>query len=154
MGPNDIPRIFIVESYGSQLKSLSNHISSLAFQSEIVTAPDGETALARLNSEPADLAIIDTLLRGRTDGFELCRALRLTPSHQELPIILLLAGHLSLERLKGMQVGANILLHRPIVKEELLGMVRLLLGRKIEQLEISRHAALDGQAQRRLRSVR
>lgn len=142
----------IVESYGSNLKSLATHLSGLAFRQEICSALDGEAAVARLQSEHADLAIIDALLRGRMDGFQLCRALRASPAHHNLPIVLLLAGHLSLERLKGIQSGANILLHRPIVKEELLSVVQLLLDRKANFGEYSRVA--ENPTQRRLRSVR
>jgi DNA-binding response OmpR family regulator len=123
----------IVESFGNNMKSLSSHLASSALPLEILTATDGEMAIARLQREPADLVIIDTLLRGKMDGFDLCRALRSSTSNQHLPIILLLAGYLSLERSKGISAGADLLLHRPVVKEELLKMIELLVGLRFEQ---------------------
>jgi CheY-like chemotaxis protein len=144
----------IVDGYRGNIKSLSAHLSGLNGVLQIVTATDCETAMARLEAEPLDLVIIDTCLRGKMDGFDVCRALRTaTPSHP-LPIILILAGVLSLERAKGMAAGADLLLHRPIVKEELLRMVQLLLGHKLDEARNSRPAEpqVAGQV-RKLHSV-
>lgn len=127
------PRIMIVESYGSNIKSLSSHLTSLAFPFQIIVAADAEAAMARLQRESADLVIIDTCLRGKIDGFDLCRALRSSPPNQHLPVILLLAGYLSLERCRGISAGADLLLHRPVVKEELLKMIQLLLAWRFDQ---------------------
>jgi DNA-binding response OmpR family regulator len=89
--------------------------------------------MSRLQRESFDLAIVDTCLKGKTDGFELCRVLRESLSqNSDLPIILILSGYLSLERAKGISAGADLLLHRPVVKEELLRMMQLLLGWRFE----------------------
>lgn len=141
MGPMSAPRIMIVESYGSNVKSLSTHLGSFGIPLQIMTANDAPSAIAKLQREPADLVIIDTLLRGKADGFELCRSLRSTNFGEQVPIILLLGGTLSLERSKGILAGADLLLHRPVVKEELLKMLQLLLGRRLEQVESARPAA-------------
>lgn len=141
MAPNFTPKIMIVESYGSNVKSLSTHLSSFGVPLQVVTAVDAPMAMARLQGEPADLVIIDTLLRGKIDGFELCRNLRSTYFGQNVPIILLLGGTLSLERSKGILAGADLLLHRPVVKEELLKMLQLLLARKLEQADNGRAVA-------------
>ena len=152
MGPNFIPRILIVESYGSNVKSLSAHLASFAIPLQIISATDAPSAMARLQREPADLLIIDTLLRGKTDGYELCRSLRSTNFGQHLPIILLLGGTLSLERSKGILAGADLLLHRPVVKEELLKMLQLLLAQKLEQADSDR-PSVEPIPLRRLHSV-
>lgn len=153
MGQNCALRILIVDGYRGNIKSLSCHLAGLALPLEILTATDAETALARLQAEAPDLVIIDTCLNGKMDGYDLCRALRLSASTQPLPIILILSGCLSLERSRGMAVGADLLIHKPIVKEELLKMIRLLLGRKLEQAENSRAAESESATVRRLRSV-
>lgn len=152
MAPNFTPQIMIVESYGSNVKSLSTHLSSFGVPLQVVAAVDAPMAMARLQREPADLVIIDTLLRGKIDGFELCRNLRSTYFGQNVPIILLLGGTLSLERSKGILAGADLLLHRPVVKEELLKMLQLLLGRKLEQGD-NGHASVEPIPLRRLHSV-
>lgn len=153
MAPNFIPRIMIVESYGSNMKSLSSHLAGSALPLQVLAATDAEMAISQLQRETADLAIIDTCLRGKMDGFDLCRALRSVDCNLHIPIILLLSGYLSLERSKGILAGADLLLHRPVVKEELLKMIQLLLGSRCEQAGNSRLAVPENHSLRRLRSV-
>ncbi|MGH7830156.1 MAG: response regulator [Candidatus Binatia bacterium] len=137
-GQNFTLRILVVDGYRGNINSLSAHLKGLAVPLQIMTATDYESTIARLQIETLDLLIIDTCLRGRMDGYDLCRALRSSASTQALPIILILSGCLSLERAKGMAAGADLLLHRPIVKQELLKMLQLLLGSKFEQAQNSR----------------
>ena len=146
------PRVMIVESFGSNTKSLHGHLSSLAAPIEILTANDADSALARLQQERIDLLIVDTCLKGKMDGFDLCRAVRSAPLYREASIILLLSGYLSLERSKGISAGADLLLHRPVVKEELSKMIQLLLGVRAETAASPR-PAYGNFAEPRLRSV-
>jgi len=133
-GDSFIPRILIVESFGGHIKSLSKHLESLALPLQTAAVIDAEAAMVRLERETIDLLIIDTCLRGKLDGYDLCRSIRSSSaSYQRLPIILLLAGYLSLERARGIAAGADLLLHRPVVKEELIKMIQLLLGRRSDQ---------------------
>jgi len=147
------PRIMIVESFGSNIRSLSSHLSGFPLPLEIVSAADGLTALTQLQREVVDLVVVDSCLRGKVDGFELCRAFRSSFSDNHIPIILILSGYLSLERSKGISAGADLLLHRPVVKEELLKMIQLLLGRRFEETEKPRLAALDNRPLRRVHSI-
>jgi two-component system cell cycle response regulator len=137
IGQNFTLRIMIVDGYRGNINCLSGHLAGLTVPLQILAATDYEGAIARLQTEALDLLIIDTCLRGRMDGYDLCRALRSSASTQALPIILILSGCLSLERYRGMAVGADLLIHKPIVKEELLKMAQLLLGRKLEQAQSS-----------------
>lgn len=152
MGQNFIPQILIVESYGSNAKSISTHLAGLPFPLQIIPAIDAQSAIALTQSQPVDLALIDAGLRGNMDGFDLCHALRACPATQQLAIILLLCGYLSLERSRGISAGADLLLHRPIVKEELLRMIQLLLAEKIAQLGSAQSTA-GIHTVRKLRSV-
>lgn len=152
MEPHFIPKIMIVESYGSNARSLSTHLASFGIPLQIVTAEDAPSAMAKLQREPADLVIADTLLRGKTDGYDLCRNLRTSNFAQHVPIILLLGGTLSLERSKGIIAGADLLLHRPVVKEELFKMLQLLLGQKLDQATSAR-ASVEPVPLRRLHAV-
>jgi DNA-binding response OmpR family regulator len=133
MTPRYYPKILIVESYSNHAKSLSAHLQGAGIPFELRVASGAEAALAGLEETRADLVIIDALLRGQLDGYDLCRALRSADFGRDLPVILLLAGNLVLERIKGIEAGADLLLHRPIVKEELVKMVRLLLGSLLPQ---------------------
>lgn len=144
---NSTPEVLIVESFGSNTRSISSHLKALPFPLEILCAGDAEIAVNLIQKVRVDLAIIDTSLRGKMDGFDLCHALRSSPATERLPIILLLSGYLSLERAKGILAGADLLLHRPVVKEELMRMLELLLGEKLEP------AATQDSTAPRLRSV-
>lgn len=146
------PKILIVESYGSNTKSILAHLEASPVPLDIVSVGDADAALTATQNGEFDLAIIDTCLRGRTDGFELCRALRSVVVTQQLPLILLLAGNLFLERARGISAGADLLLHRPVVKEELLRMIQLLLAKNFAQAA-NAQAAAENHTGRRLRSV-
>jgi two-component system cell cycle response regulator len=133
--PGLTPRILIVESSQSHLKALYANLDGLSYSPEIQSENDGQTALERVEHEALDLFIIDAYLRGKVDGFELCRAVRSSAAGKHIPIILVLSGYLSLERLKAIAAGADLLLYRPIIKEELIRLTELLLALKYAQAE-------------------
>ena len=143
----------IVESFGSNIKSLSSHLAAFPLPLQLLTATDATMAMAQLQQEEVDLVIVASCLRGKTDGFELCRALRSSSSDNRVPIILILSGYLSLERCQGISAGADLLLHRPVVKEELLRMIQVLLGWRFEESGNSRLPAFENHSLRRLYSV-
>jgi len=152
MAETQKPKILVVESYGSNTKSILSHLAASPFPLHVVSVGDAEAAMTLTQNEDFDLAIIDTCLRGKTDGCDLCRSLRSSGRTQRLSVILLLAGYLSLERARGMSAGADLLLHRPIVKEELLRMIELLLAEKLAHATALQPAA-ENHNVRRLRSV-
>ncbi|NIO10703.1 MAG: response regulator [Deltaproteobacteria bacterium] len=125
-GRSHKPRILVVEGFLSHAKSIGSHLNGYLEPVQLLSAHDAETALALLDKESVDLLIIDVCLRGQQDGFDLCRGIRASEEHKSLPIILLMSGHLSLERSRGISSGADLLLHRPVVKEELFKMVQIL----------------------------
>ena len=116
------PKILVVEGYLNHAKTIGSHLERYAQPIELFSASDAETALSILDEQSVSLLIIDVCLRGKMDGFDLCRAIRVSDTYRELPIILLMSGHLSLERSSGMSAGADLLLYRPVVKEELFKM--------------------------------
>ena len=148
-----IPRILIVESFASNIKSISGHLAGFPLPLQLLSATDAPTALTQLQREAVDLIIVDSCLRGKIDGFELCRALRSYFSANPIPIILILSGYLSLERSKGIAAGADLLLHRPVVKEEMLRMIQLLLGWRFDRIANLHLPALENRSLRRLHSV-
>ncbi len=146
-------RILVVEGFLSQAKSIGSHLDGLASPIDILSAPDAETALSLLDRETVSLLIIDVCLRGKMDGFDLCRAIRASVASRELPIILLMSGHLSLERSAGISAGADLLLHRPVVKGELFKMVQLLFELRSTQGTGKVKGTSEDRASRRLHSV-
>jgi len=146
-GKQQTPNILVVEGYLSQSKSIMSHLDDFDKLLSVISAQDAEDALPLLDKKGVSLLIIDVYLKGKMDGFDLCRSIRNSSVNPNIPIILLLGGHLSLERSKGITAGADLLLHRPVVKEELFKMVHLLL-------ELSAYQSkAEGHTLRRLHSV-
>lgn len=125
------PRILVVEGFLNHAKSIGSHLNGYVEPVQVLSAHDAETALSLLDKQSVDLLIIDVCLRGQLDGFDLCRAIQASEKHRNLPIILLMSGHLSLERSRGISSGADLLLHRPVVKEELFKMVQILFDLRL-----------------------
>ncbi len=120
---------------------------------------DGSLALAKLQAEPYDLVILDLMLPGM-DGLMLCKQLRNRPDY--LPILMLTAKSTELDRVLGLEVGADDYVTKPFSIRELMARVKALFRRvdamckvsaeKNEQLDINglmidsdkRRVCLDG----------
>jgi DNA-binding response OmpR family regulator len=93
---------------------------------EVAAVGDGEQALARQLAEPADLLVLD-LMMPRMDGLEVCKALRAKGS--AAPILMLTAKSTELDRVLGLELGADDYLTKPFSLAELLARVKALLRR-------------------------
>ena len=120
---------------------------------------DGSLALVKLQAEPYDLVILDLMLPGM-DGLMLCKQLRNRPDY--LPILMLTAKSTELDRVLGLEVGADDYVTKPFSIRELMARVKALFRRvdamckvsveKNEQLDINgliidsdkRRVRLDG----------
>jgi DNA-binding response OmpR family regulator len=91
----------------------------------VLTATDGEEGLA-LASEAPDLVILDVMLP-KMDGFEVCRRLR---QHSSVPVLMLTAKTDEVDRVVGLELGADDYLTKPFSMRELLARVKALLRRR------------------------
>lgn len=90
----------------------------------VATAGDAATALAMLRQQPFDLVLSDVVMRGGS-GFDLLRAVRADPALRDTPFILLTSSCTDEQsRARGMDLGANRYLVRPIGPEVLLAAIR------------------------------
>ncbi len=145
--------VLVAGSFINHTRCISDHLEELAPSVKMLSVCDADEALSLLDKEPVNLLIIDACLRGNLDGFDLCRTIRSSSQFGHLPIILLLAGSLSLERSKGISAGADLLLQRPVVKEELCKMVRLLLEWSLNRVDSKATTGARVQPLRHLQSV-
>lgn len=102
---------------------------AMALQREgfrVETFPDGLEAMTRFERALPDLAILDIIMP-RLDGLELCRRLRARSEH--LPILILSSKDEELDRVLGLELGADDYLCKPFALRELLARVRALLRR-------------------------
>jgi len=93
---------------------------------EVTAVPDGTAALASQVERPSDLLILDLMMPG-LDGLEVCKALR--ARGRSTPILMLTAKSTELDRVLGLELGADDYLTKPFSLAELLARVKALLRR-------------------------
>lgn len=91
----------------------------------VVTAEDGEAGLSALRSGPVDLVVLDVMMPG-LDGFEVVKEIRKT---SRVPVIMLTARGDELDRIVGLEIGADDYLPKPFNPRELLARVQAVLRR-------------------------
>jgi DNA-binding response OmpR family regulator len=95
---------------------------------DVTVVGDGERGLAALARGAFDLVLLDVMLPG-IDGFEVCRRLRATPELASLPTIMLTARGEDVDRIVGLELGADDYLGKPFNPRELLARIRAVLRR-------------------------
>ena len=93
------------------------------------SAATGEEALAQMEARPADLIVLDVMLPG-IDGFEVLRRLR--SSGQTVPVIVLTARDEDVDKIVGLELGADGYLVKPFNPKELTARIRAVLRRLSE----------------------
>lgn len=94
----------------------------------VETAADGRAALSRVNAVKPDLVVLDLMLP-EIDGWQVCRELRRSPLTEALPIIMLTARDDMIDRILGLELGADDYLTKPFNPRELVARVRAVLRR-------------------------
>jgi two-component system response regulator MprA len=100
---------------------------TLAYEGyQVSIAADGEGALTQARLRPPELVILDLMLPG-IDGLEVCRRLR--AAGEQMAILMLTARDTVMERVTGLESGADDYLVKPFATEELLARIKVLLRR-------------------------
>ena len=122
---NDNPQILIVDDDQGIRELLQRYLREQGFQ--VATVENGVKMAEWLNANTADAIILDLMLPGE-DGLSLARQLR---SHSEdLPILMLSARGEEIDRIIGLEVGADDYLAKPFNPRELLARLRAILRRR------------------------
>lgn len=95
---------------------------------QVAVAKDGQEALDRVKDEQPDLLVLDVMLPGMS-GVEVCRRLRLNPKYQQLPIIMLTAKGEEIDKVLGLELGADDYMTKPFSPRELLARIKACLRR-------------------------
>ncbi len=128
-------RLLVVEDEATVLETLVYNLRRQGY--EVHTAVDGPAALKKARSLHPDLILLDVMLP-KMDGFEVCRILR-----QEItaPILMLTARTDEIDRVIGLEVGADDYLTKPFSMRELMARVKALLRRvRLDREAMSRPA--------------
>jgi DNA-binding response OmpR family regulator len=116
-------RVLLVEDDPTLRETVAYNLRAQGY--EVLLAADGYQALAAARREQPDLLLLDVMLPG-IDGFEVCRVLRRESS---LPILMLTARSDEVDRVVGLEMGADDYLTKPFSMRELLARVKALLRR-------------------------
>jgi len=106
----------------------------------VTEAPDGDQALRAMRAQPADLVVLDLMMPG-IDGLEVCRRLRTT---SDVPIIMLTALGAEVDRVVGLESGADDYVTKPFSPRELVLRVDALLRRVGEKSRPATGSVTDG----------
>src|SRR6202047_4282407 len=119
--------ILVADDNEANRELLSALLSAEGYQ--VVCAADGQQALARVNSDSIDLALLDVVMP-RPTGFEICQEMKSKPETRLIPVILLTSLNSDADRIHGIMCGADDFLNKPVNKHELLARVHSLLRLK------------------------
>ncbi len=121
--------MLVVEDEQSLLQTLRYNLSQAGHDVRLCT--DGRRALEMVRENPPDLMLLDLMLPGM-DGLEVCRHIRrevVMPAVRRVPILVLTARDAEVDKVVGLEVGADDYMTKPFSMHELLARVKALLRR-------------------------
>jgi two-component system, OmpR family, phosphate regulon response regulator OmpR len=119
------PRILLIEDDPRLAGLVSEYLGEAGFQ--VSTAATGRAGLDRIGREPYEAVVLDLMLPD-IDGLEVCRQLRATSS--EVPVLMLTARGDTMDRVVGLEIGADDYMPKPFEPRELLARLRAILRRR------------------------
>jgi DNA-binding response OmpR family regulator len=130
-------KVLVVEDEPTLVETLEYNLTRQGY--DVCTATDGLAALEVARRERPDLVVLDVMLP-KLDGFEVCRVLR---REMNVPILMLTARVDEVDRVVGLEMGADDYLTKPFSMRELLARVKALLRRvRLDREEL----ATEGEA--------
>jgi len=125
--PGAVPkRILAVDDDPTALDAVRQILTQQGY--EVTTAPDGDAAIALLESETFDLALLDVGLPGLVSGYDLCRGIRQDPRLRDIPVIFLTGHDMVMDEKQGEDAGSDLYLVKPVLASRLINMVGMFLS--------------------------
>jgi two-component system, OmpR family, response regulator RpaB len=120
---NNKEKILVVDDEASIRRILETRLSMIGY--DVVTAADGEEAIATFNENHPDLVVLDVMMP-KLDGYGVCQELR---KESDIPIIMLTALGDVADRITGLELGADDYVVKPFSPKELEARIRSVLRR-------------------------
>jgi two-component system response regulator BaeR len=136
--------ILIVEDEGDLSSVMADYVTAAGYTAQVIA--DGREALASVRRNVPDLIVLDIMLPN-LDGLALCKAVR---EFSEVPIIMVTARVQEIDRLLGLETGADDYLCKPFSPRELVARIKAILRRSRQPDDNPRRVEIDEAA----RSVR
>ena len=119
-------QVLVVEDEPAQREVLVYNLQSEGF--EVERAGTGDEALALVEDSRPDLILLDWMLPG-VSGIEICRQLKMRPATRDVPIIMMSARTEEVDRVRGLETGADDYVVKPYSVVELMARIRTQLRR-------------------------
>jgi DNA-binding response OmpR family regulator len=121
-----MPKILIVEDETTLAETLADNLAEEGY--ETIRAEDGESGLAMIRAEIPDLVVLDIMLP-ILDGMSVCRIVRKDPTTSHIPIIMLTARGTEVDKIVGLESGADDYIVKPFGLGEFLARIRAVMRR-------------------------
>lgn len=121
-----MPKVLIVEDEETLTENLADKLRSEGYA--VTTALDGENGLRLVREEVPDLLVLDIMLPG-LDGLSICRIVRRDATTAHIPIIMLTARGTEVDKIVGLESGADDYIVKPFALGEFLARVRAVMRR-------------------------
>lgn len=119
-------KILVVDDEADVVELIEYNLRNVGF--DVVCATDGEEALAKIKTTLPDMIVLDIMLPGK-DGFEVCKQLKRDPKTANIPIIMLTAKAAEVDRVVGLELGADDYITKPFSPRELVLRIKALFRR-------------------------
>ena len=141
--------VLIIEDEPAQREVLHYNLSAAGYR--VSTAADGEQGLLAVTEDAPDMIVLDWMLP-HVSGIEICRQLKTRPETRDIPIIMLSARSEEVDKVRGLETGADDYVVKPYTVAELLARVRTQLRRvrpsTVGKVLTFEDIALDGETHR------
>lgn len=117
-------KVLVVDDLQSELERISGLLQGAGI--DVVKAQDGEEAIQKIQHEIPDLVILDVIMP-RANGFEVIRELRDDDKTKNLPIIICTQKDTDIDKIWGMEIGADAYVTKPFNSQQLLSIVQRFL---------------------------
>jgi two-component system response regulator RegX3 len=121
-----MPKVLVVEDEQSLREPLVFMLEKEGY--EVIEAENGQVAIEKFESQGADIILLD-LMMPKLDGNQVCKQIRLSSN---VPIIMLTAKDAEVDKVVGLEIGADDYVTKPYSTRELLARMKAVLRRKIE----------------------
>ena len=121
-------RVLVVDDILPNVKLLEAKLSSEYY--DVLTATSGEEALKLADSDRPDLILLDVMMPGM-DGFEVCKRIKGNPELAHIPVVMVTALTDSVDKVRGLEAGADDFLSKPVNDTALMARVSSLVRLKM-----------------------
>lgn len=122
----DQPRVLVVEDEPAQREVLAYNLEAEGFA--VSRAQNGEEALLLINEDAPDIIVLDWMMPNLS-GIEICRRIKIKPETRSIPVIMLSARAEEVDKVRGLETGADDYVVKPYSVIELMARVRSQLRR-------------------------